>query len=191
MFDPGYHDAGALAAAGFAKLGRNVMISRTTTIIGRENIELGDSVRIDGYVTITAGNSGVKIGSYVHIGAYSYVGGGAGVEIGDFANLSQGVRLFSKSDDYTGLSLTNPTIPAEYSNVDSRPIMLGRHVIIGSSSIVLPGVSAGEGSAVGALSLVKTSLAPWMIYTGIPARMLRAREKRILELEKSFTSRQH
>jgi galactoside O-acetyltransferase len=88
------------------------------------------------------------------------------------------------SDDYTGNSLTNTTVPLELKKLTISPINFERHVIIGSGSIVLPGVTIGMGSAVGALSLITMSLDAWGVYFGIPAKKIKVRSKKILELEK-------
>ena len=55
-------------------------------------------------------------------------------------------------------------------------------------SVVLPGVAVGEGTAVGALSLVKETTEDWAIYAGCPARKVRARSKKLLEAERRFLS---
>lgn len=183
-FDPGYYDEHALRGFGFRAVGRDVRIARNAVVIGLPNIALGDHVRIDGGSTLLAAGDGwLSLGSYIHIGAGCYLAAGAGVEIGDFAGLSQGVRLYSRSDDYSGEHLTNPTVPARYLGVEAAPVRLGRHVIVGSGSVVLPGCTLGEGCAVGALSLVGRDLEPWGVYSGVPARRLRTRSRRLLELE--------
>jgi acetyltransferase-like isoleucine patch superfamily enzyme len=104
----------------------------------------------------------------------------------DFCGLSQGVRIYTRNDDYTGQALTNPTVPAEYTRVTKGAVILKRHVLIGSGSIVLPGVTIGEGSSVGALSLVTMSLASWGVYFGCPVRRFYDRSKNLLELEREF-----
>jgi galactoside O-acetyltransferase len=101
----------------------------------------------------------------------------------DFSGLSQGARIYSCSDDYSGNSLTNPTVPGEYLNLKIAPVIIGRHVIIGSGSVVLPGCSIQEGSSVGALSLVTKSLESWGVYLGIPAKRIKSRSKKLLERE--------
>lgn len=183
-FDPGYYSESDLKNAGFKALGHNVRIAKNSTIVGLENIEIGDDVRIDGYCTIAAAGTGwIRIGSFIHIGANCYLSAGDGICIGDFGNLSQGVRVYSRSDDYTGAYMTNPTVPVRYTGVTRGPVALERHVIIGSGSVVLPQVTIGEGAAVGALSLVKESLTPWGVFAGCPAKRLKDRSKRLLELE--------
>jgi galactoside O-acetyltransferase len=68
-------------------------------------------------------------------------------------------------------------------------VTLERHVIVGANAVILPGVTIGEGSAVGALSLVNTSLPPWGIYAGTPARKINDRSRRLLDLEAEYRAR--
>ena len=172
-----------LLGCGFKSMGENIMIHETANIVGIENISLGSHVRIDAFTTIMA-TGPVNIGSYVHIGAYCSLTGTGGIEIADFAGLSQGVRLFTRSDDYSGAHLTNPTVPSEFCKVKVGPIILGKHAIIGSNSIVLPNVAIGEGCAVGALSMVTKNLDAWSTYLGVPAKKIKSRKRNLLALEK-------
>jgi acetyltransferase-like isoleucine patch superfamily enzyme len=181
-FDPGYYDTAALRAMGFAAVGEHVRVAKNCTIIGLANIRLGDHVRIDGYSTLIA-TGGITIGSYVHIAGYCLLSGGDGIAMDDFSGLSHGVKLYSRTDDYGGDFLTNPTVPAEYLGVIGGKVTLGRHAIIGSNTVVLPGSTVAEGSSVGAQSLVKGALEPWGVYAGVPARRLKARSRKLLELE--------
>lgn len=182
-FDAGYYLSDELRTFGFRSVGDNVKVAKDCSIIGLHNIDLGDHVRIDSYASLVAVSGFVKIGRYVHVGGGSYIGGAGGVTMEDFVGLSGGVSLYSASDDYTGRALTNPTVPATYTAVKSAPIVLSRHVIIGSGSIVLPGCAIGEGSAVGALSMVNKSLESWGIYSGAPCKRLAARKRDLLEKE--------
>ena len=58
--------------------------------------------------------------------------------------------------------------------------------MIGSGTVILPGVRIEEGAAVGALSLVTKSVPGWKIYCGTPAKFLKNRSKALLEQEKLF-----
>lgn len=185
-FNPGYYGSAELRQFGFKQVGENVSIARNATIIGLENISIGNNVRIDGGVVLAAHSGFLVLGDYIHIGGGCYLGCGGGITLGDFAGLSQGVRVYSSTDDYSGAALTNPTVPAAYLNVKSAPVALGRHVIVGSGSVILPGVRIGEGSAVGALSLVQRPLDEWGVYAGAPARRLKARSRALLELEQEL-----
>jgi len=112
-------------------------------------------------VTLTCASGYLKIGSYIHIGDYCHLTCSGGVTLDDFSGFSQGVRIYSASSDFSGKTLTSPTVPQEYLNVTKKSISIGKHVVIGSGSVVLPGVSIAEGSTVGALSLITKSLGSW------------------------------
>jgi acetyltransferase-like isoleucine patch superfamily enzyme len=183
-FDPGYFSGDDLHSAGFKAIGKNVRIAKNCTIIGLPNIEIGNNVRIDGYCSIiAAGGGALRIGSFVHIGGYCLLSAGDGITMDDFSGLSQGVRIYSRTDDYTGQYLTNPTVPRKFTGITGGQVTLERHVIIGSGTVILPRLTIGEGSSVGALSLVTRSLKSWGVYSGCPARKLKARSKQLLELE--------
>lgn len=185
-FNPGYFETAELRSFGFRSVGDSVRVARNSTIIGLCNIELGSNIRIDGGVVIAAHSGSLTVGDYVHIGGGCYLGCAGGISLSDFSGLSQGVRIYSGTDDYSGRSLTNPTVPHKYLRLKIAPVMLGRHVIIGAGSVILPGVRIGEGSSVGALSLVLKSLDPWGVYFGSPARRIKARNKDLLELEQAL-----
>ena len=69
-------------------------------------------------------------------------------------------------------------------------VTLKRHVIIGANSVILPNLTIGEGTSVGALSLVTKDLDPWGIYAGIPVRRLKDRKRDLLEIENRLLSEQ-
>ncbi len=185
-FDPGYYRSEELRTFGFRSVGENVAIAKNCTIIGLANIDIGNNVRIDGGVTFASNSGSLKIGNYVHIGANCYLACAGGVVLGNFSGLSQGVRIYSISDDYTGKALTNPTVPRKYLNLTIKSVSLEDHVIVGSGTVVLPGVTVGCGSSVGALSVVSKSLGEWGIYAGQPARKIRARSHELLRFEQQL-----
>ena len=116
-FNQGYHTTQILREMGFKYVGENVQIAKNCTIIGLGNISLGDNIRIDGGVTLACASGYLKIGSYTHIGGGCHITCTGGVELSDFSGLSQGVRIYSASDDYQN-SLTNPTVPTKYLNIN-------------------------------------------------------------------------
>jgi galactoside O-acetyltransferase len=167
----------------FATIGLDVVIWPVAKIIKPEVISIGDSVIIDDFVLIMGGVK-TKIGSFVHIASFVSVTGGGEFEIEDFAGISSGCRILTGNDDFLGGSLTGPTIPSSYRSPIRSYVHIKKHAIVGANTVILPGVTIGEGTAVGANSLVKTDLDPWTIYAGSPAKPLRMRpHKRILALE--------
>jgi galactoside O-acetyltransferase len=187
-FDQGYCTSAELRGFGFRSVGENVQIARACNIVGLENIEIGDNVRIDAFCSLIAASGYIRLGSYIHIGGYCHLAGKGGITMGDFSGLSQRVHLYSASDDYSGRHMTNPMVPEELTGATVRPIHIGRHAIIGAGTVLLPGVTLGEGAAVGALALVTHSQAEWTISSGIPARRVRERSRRALMLEQSLAA---
>jgi len=175
-----------IAAMGFESVGREVQISRCARFYGTERIHIGSRVRIDDFC-ILSGGKGIRIGSCIHIAVYTVIYGGGGVVVRDFANISSRVAIYSESDDYSGRSLTSPLVPLEFKpGLQTAPVTVGRHAILGSGTTLLPGVTLGDGAAVGAHSLVTRDCPPWTIWAGSPARMLKKRSQDLLELERLF-----
>jgi galactoside O-acetyltransferase len=175
-----------LISIDFKSLGQNVQISRKASIYNPHVISIGDNVRIDDFCVLSGGR-GIKLGSFIHIGCFSALFGGSKIRMGDFSTLSARVTIYSESDDFKGFSLTNPMIPEDFKpEYISAKVILGRHVIIGTNSTILPGAILDDGVAVGAHSLVNKDCKAWSIYFGCPAKKHKKRSKRILELEKKF-----
>jgi acetyltransferase-like isoleucine patch superfamily enzyme len=168
---------------GFKELGRNVKISRKASIYGPGDMCIGDNVRVDDFCILSGR---LSIGSYIHISAYVALYGQYGIVLKDFVALSARTLVYSGTDDYSGNFLTNPTVPSEYRNVINGMVRFEKHSILGAGCIVLPGVTIGEGCAVGAGSLVNKSLEPWMIYVGVPCHPIKERQKRLLMLEEEL-----
>ncbi len=76
-------------------------------------------------------------------------------------------------------------IPDKYKSVESAPV-IRRHVIIGSTSVVLPSVDLAEGSSFGCFSFINKSSELWSINVGIPAKKIGNRSKNLLKYEKLF-----
>lgn len=168
----------------FKAIGKDVLISRYARIYSMRNIEIGSNVRIDDFCLLSGR---IKIGSHVHISAFaSLCGGDKGIVLDDFVNISEKVAIFAKTDDFSGATLTNPTIPDKYKNVFEAEVILKKHSIVGVGSSILPGVILGEGSVIGAKSFVKKSTDPWSIYAGAPAKKIKDRKKDLLKLERQF-----
>lgn len=171
----------------FKYLGKGVKISENASIYGASRIEVGDYTRIDDFCVLSAGEQGIFIGKYVHVACYCSLIGKERIELRDFSGISSRVAIYSSSDDYSGNFLTNPTVPVEFTNVHHAPIILGKHVIVGVGACILPGVTIGDGSAIGAFSLVTKSFGESILIGGVPAKPLKARKTNIFLLEKKVT----
>ena len=164
------------------ELGEKVLIHETSVLVNMHYIKCGNHSRIDAFAVVSAGSL-IDIGNNVHIGSHCSLMGHSKIVLQSFSGLSPGVRIFSSTDDYSGETMTNPTAEAAFKNVKTADVLIGRHTIVGAGTIILPGVTIGEGCAIGALSLIKDSLEPWGIYAGVPARRIGERSKALLKLE--------
>jgi acetyltransferase-like isoleucine patch superfamily enzyme len=173
-----------LISFGFKSLGKNIKISDKASIYNHDQISIGDNTRIDDFCVISGK---VTLGRNVHVAIFCNIAGGElGVTMEDFSGLAYGCQVFSQSDDYSGRTLTNPTVPDKYKTEIKAAVHIGKHCIIGTSSIIFPGITLGEGTAIGALSVVSKDTLPWSIYMGTPAKRVKERSKELLALEQEY-----
>lgn len=180
-----FYEPEELASLGLKKYGQNVLISRNAILYHPNLLEVGNNVRIDDFCTISGK---VVLGDFIHIAQFcGLYGGDAGIYMADFSGLSSKVTIYATSNDYSGESLTNPMVPAKYKKTDKNaPVKLGKHVIVGCNSVVLPGITIEDGCSVGAMSLCNKSMEEFGIYAGVPAKRLKERKRDLLELEKQL-----
>lgn len=170
----------------FNRAGNDIIVYSGAKIINPQNLALGDRIIIDDFTFLYVG-PGSSIGSFVHIAAYANITGGGRLTLGDFSSVSSHCALFTAGDDFLGGGLTNPCVPRPFREPSRSFINLGRHCMLGAHTIVLAGengVTIGEGTVVGAGSVVKQDLEPWSVYAGNPLRFIRARPRdTILKME--------
>lgn len=175
-----------IKAMGFRHVGENCLLSDKASYYNCNNIKIGNNVRIDDFCVLSAGIGGIEIGNYIHIAVYSSLIGAGKIVLKDFCNISSKVAIYSSNDDYSGQFMTNPMVPSQYTNVTSSDVIIGKHVIVGSGSVILPGVTLERGVAIGALSLVNKNCTEFSVYMGTPAKKIKERKRDLLELEKQF-----
>lgn len=164
---------------GFKSVGSNVLISKNASFYGVENIVIGDYVRIDDFCILSGR---ITLGDHIHISPYSALYGSQEIEMEDYTGLSPRCTIFSASDDFSGNYLISPMVDEHLTNVTGGKVLIKRYSQIGAGSIIMPDLVIDEGVAVGAMSLVKKSLAAWSIYAGVPVKKIKDREKGLLDL---------
>lgn len=88
------------------------------------------------------------------------------ITVEDNATVSQGVKLCTAGHD-----IGSKTMELTY-----KPIVVGANAWVAGWSIVLPGVTIGEGAVVGAGAVVTKDVAPWTVVGGNPAKFIKKRE---------------
>lgn len=138
---------------------------------------LGKHIAIDGGFHCT---TALTIGDYVHISPHVAVIGGrrSSLTIGNFCFISVGSKIVCASEEFMGEGLIGPVIPEKYKdNVINKPVIFEDFSGVCANCVVLPGVTLGQGSIVGACSMVNRDTEPWTVYYGTPARPVKKRKK--------------
>ena len=180
----GYLTGEELMSYGFKSLGKGVLISDKASIYNSDEIDVGDFSRIDDFCVISGK---VRFGRNVHVTPGCLVAGGVeGIIFDDFTTLAYHVQVFTQSDDYSGHTMTNSTVPSKYKNERKETVVIKKHSIVGAGSVIMPGVTLEEGTSVGAMSLVLQSTEAWGVYVGSPAKRIRDRSQGLLQFEKEY-----
>ena len=162
------------------KIGKDVYIHKDVYIKQKENTKIGNHVAIDKGVQFS---TKIDIGDYVHIAPYVVTIGGKNttVTFKDFSFCASGTKIVAGSEDYTGEGLVGPTIPIEMRKITFANVTFEKYSGCGVNCSIMPGVTLGEGSILGANSLAIKDLKPWTIYVGSPAKPIKKRKKDIIK----------
>jgi acetyltransferase-like isoleucine patch superfamily enzyme len=158
-----------------------VLIDLGVTIWNPKNLSIGDFSHIDTSVKIEASDS-VSIGSYVHIASNVLLQGRGTLTIGDYADVAAGSLIYSGVNHYSDGQTDrfyemSSCAPADKQFVRCAPVKIGRSAFIGLNSVVMPGVTVGEGAIVGACSFVNSDVPPYNVVAGTPAKLIKERPK--------------
>lgn len=154
------------------------MIRFPFRIRGRKYVSVGKgfttgfNCRIDAYSQ--NGNNCIKIGENVQINDSVHIGSIQEINIGDNVLIASKVFITDHNHgNYSGVNCDAPTsIPIDR-ELYSKPVVIEDNVWLGEFVSVLPGVTIGKGSIVGANSVVSKSLPPYVIAVGAPAKPIK------------------
>ncbi|MDY6892277.1 MAG: serine O-acetyltransferase [Chloroflexota bacterium] len=116
--------------------------------------------------------TGIEIHPGAVIGRRFFIDHGAGVVIGETVEIGDDVLM------YQGVVLGGTTLEKK-----KRHPTIGNNVVIGSASILLGPILIGEGSRIGANSVVVRSVPPGCVVVGVPGRVVGGRQESIMDLE--------
>jgi acetyltransferase-like isoleucine patch superfamily enzyme len=170
--------------------GENVAVNRSVVFYLPKNVHLGSNVRIDCFSLLSSGSRGIMIGDYVHIAAYGALfGSGGKIQMESFSGLSSRVTVYTSTDDYVDGFMSNPTVDAEFTKTRTGDVVFKKHALIGCGAVIMPGVTVELGAAVGALSFVNKDVPEFTVVSGVPCRVIKQRNRRLLELEAAFLAK--
>ncbi len=123
----------------------------------------GTSIHMGCFIT----GSNIKIGNHTVINRGVYLDGRAGITIGNMVNISHQVLIQSLTHD--------PQCPNF--NCKVEPVTIENYCWLGAKALILPGVTIGEGTVIGAGSVVSKDIPPYSIAVGNPARVVNKRNE--------------
>ncbi len=135
-----------------------------------ENFEIGDGVSIGAQASVQGRGGGTcRLGARVWIGPQAYLDARS-LEIEDEVGIGPGMRILGSA--HTGLPSRGAGDPTD---LEVEPVRIERGADVGVNAVVLPGVTIGPGSIVGAGAVVTRDVPPLAVVAGVPAAILRYR----------------
>jgi len=128
----------------------------------------------DTYFETNAGGS-IAVGSHVRINTGTLVAACSRVEIGDDCLIGEYVSIRDANHG------TAPDSFMRLQQQETAPISIGKDVWICRGSVILKGVTIGDGAVVGANSVVTHDVPPGAVVAGAPARVVKFRDGRRAE----------
>jgi len=129
------------------------------------NLRVAEQVMINNPGMVSVGDN-----CYIGTGAQFYPWN-APITLGNNVLIAAGVRMITRKHGFA--EIDHPMGAQGYTNA---PIVVEDDVWIGFGTVVLPGVTIGRGSIVGAGAVVTRDVEPYSIVGGVPARLIRRRE---------------
>ena len=121
----------------------------------------------------------VQINDSVHIGAVNKISIGENVLIASHVFITD-----HNHGNYDGPHQDSPFIKPMERTLKSKPVFIEKNAWLGEYVSVLPGVRIGEGSIVGAMSVVSKDIPPYCIAVGSPARVIKVYNKKAKKWER-------
>lgn len=154
------------------RFGHGVRIESGSGFKHPETFEIGDGVFIGSQTFIQGRFDGTcVIGDGVWIGPQSYFDARALV-IEEHVGWGPGAKILGST--HVGIPLEVPILQTD---LEIKPVVIGAWADIGTNAVVLPGVTIGKGSIVGAGAVVAQDVPPFAVVAGVPARFLRWRRE--------------
>ena len=162
--------------------GKDVRIYNLAKIINPQFACIDDHAIILDFTFIDAKES-FKLGKYSCITWHCLIEGWANVSIGDRCFIGPGTKILGSTYEFNGY-YTCEHLPEGTHDTRFGDITICNDAYIGANSVVMPGVTIGEGALVGSNAFVNKDLEPWGIYVGTPCKKIGERQRPTEERKK-------
>ena len=156
--------------------GRPVMITGGKHIIVGDNVEICRLARIDAIThypnTDQHFEPVLKLANNVVVQVSCHIGCINSVEIGEYTTM--GARTYITDHTHGTVEPDDLKLPPRHRKLHSKgPVKIGKYVAIGEGCIILPGVTIGDHSVIGANAVVTKDIPPDSVAAGNPAKVLK------------------
>ncbi len=155
-------------------VGRNFHTERIPYIIGHTKIYIGNDVTFFGKVNFFSGRlfdePKVILGDRVELGHNVIFTVNREIVVEDDVNISSDVRLMDTDSHPRDAMERIADLPPRLDEI--KPVRVARYAWIGQGSFIMKGVTIGEGSIIGANSVVVSDIPPYCVAMGNPARVV-------------------
>jgi acetyltransferase-like isoleucine patch superfamily enzyme len=165
------HGSGELDKKKFQKLGNNVIFETGVLVFHPENIQIADNVYI-GHNTILKGyyKNEMIIGLNTWVGQNCFFHSAGGIYIGAAVGIGPMVKILTSAHQETNIDK-----PVLFEPLNFKKVILKDGCDIGLGTIILPGVTIGEGAIIGAGAVVTEDIPDYTVAVGSPAKVIRKR----------------
>lgn len=143
-------------------------------------INIGAYTHVRGELMTFAHGGRITIGEYCYIGEQSYIWSAKNILIGNRVLISHNVNIFDNITHPISASARHDQFKSIITighpkslDLSEQPVIIGDDVWVGCLSIILKGVTIGEGAIIGAGSIVTKDVPPYTIVAGNPAKIIR------------------
>jgi len=152
----------------FIKKGKGSIIYRSVRkdLVPFNRISIGKKTVIESNSTLNNMVGDIIVGDRSRVGIANTIIGP--VSIGNNVNIAQNVIISGLNHNYQDISRQ-----IDQQGVTTSPVSIGNDVWIGANSVILPGVTIGQHSIIGAESAVINSVTDYSVAVGNPARIIR------------------
>jgi serine acetyltransferase len=157
----------AIWSAGARSAGRGLRVGSGAGFLHLDTFEIGDGVFIGAQAYVQGRFDGTcRIGDHVWIGPQSYFDA-RDLVIEEYVGWGPGARVLGST--HSGVPVDVPIVQTD---LHIKPVHIEAWADVGTSATILPGVTVGRGSLVGAGAVVTHDVAPFSIVAGVPARVI-------------------
>lgn len=146
-------------------VGAGTIVGRWVQIVNANNVKIGQNCLFQDGVYMRAGNQGwITIGDRAAFNSYTKLFAHGGIEVGEEVQIGPGSLITTTDHDYYDENLQTVF----------KKVTIGKRAWLGANVTVLPGVTIGEYSVIGAGAVVNKDIPPRSIAVGVPAKVIKS-----------------